>query len=144
MLSERNYSDSVTFGADLLSVLDQRAQTAIASEQLFLMRDGLIAWVKLLFFEKRIAQLEQQIHGSSAVVDAKKTVAESLRSEIADLATLLKEGYVDKQRIRQLDRSGQTLGEIADLRRKLCFRCCGGSATQNTAVNEAIYHPSGR
>ena len=39
---------------------------------------------------------------------------------MADLATLLKEGYVDKQRIRQLDRSlAQTLGEIADLEAKV-------------------------
>ena len=120
LLSERNYSDSVTFSADLLSVLDQRAQTAIASEQALFNARRADRLGEVAVLKKRIAQLEQQIHGSSAVVDAKKTVAESLRSEIADLATLLKEGYVDKQRIRQLDRSlAQTLGEIADLEAKV-------------------------
>jgi epimerase transport system membrane fusion protein len=47
---------------------------------------------------------------------SKQTVEESLRQEIIDLQELLAEGYVDKQRLRELERlRAQTLGELADL-----------------------------
>jgi epimerase transport system membrane fusion protein len=47
---------------------------------------------------------------------SKQAVEESLRQEITDLQELLDEGYVDKQRLRQLERTRtQTLGELADL-----------------------------
>lgn len=43
-------------------------------------------------------------------------MAASLTLEISELNELLIEGYVDKQRIRELDRSlAQTVGEVADL-----------------------------
>ena len=48
--------------------------------------------------------------GSSQIVE------ESLRQEITELQELLDEGYVDKQRLRELERARtQTLGELADL-----------------------------
>ena len=65
-------------------------------------------------------QLEQQIEGSQAVVEAKSRVAESLSIEISELNELLIDGYVDKQRIRELERSlAQTLGEVADLNARI-------------------------
>ena len=51
-----------------------------------------------------------------AVRQAKKQVADSLDSEIDDLADLLADGFVDKQRLRQLERDrAELLGQIADL-----------------------------
>ncbi len=120
LLSERDNDEVVVFRDKLLLVSDQRAQTAIASEQALFSARRADRLGEVAVLEQRISQLEQQIEGSTAVVDAKSTVAESLRGEISDLAALLEEGYVDKQRIRQLDRSlAQTLGEIADLEAKV-------------------------
>ena len=120
LLSERDDMEGVVFRDELLVVSDERAQTAMASERALFNARRADRLGEIAVLQQRIAQLEQQIQGSSAVVDAKSTVAESLQGELADLATLLAEGYVDKQRIRQLDRSlAQTLGEVADLEAKV-------------------------
>lgn len=120
LLSERDDLESVTFSAELLAVSDERAKTAIASEQALFNARRSDRMGEVAVLEQRIAQLEQQVEGSRAVVEAKTSVADSLKVEIADLTTLLEDGYVDKQRIRQLDRSlAQTLGEIADLQAKI-------------------------
>jgi epimerase transport system membrane fusion protein len=50
-------------------------------------------------------------------MDSKEAVEESLSLEILDLQELLTDGYVDKQRLRELERARtQVLGELADLR----------------------------
>ena len=47
---------------------------------------------------------------------SKQAVEDSLQQEIIDFQELLAEGYVDKQRLRELERAReQTLGELADL-----------------------------
>jgi epimerase transport system membrane fusion protein len=57
-----------------------------------------------------------QIEGAQAVLEAKRQVAKSLELEAGELQELLAEGYVDKQRIRELGRSqAATLGEVSDL-----------------------------
>ena len=120
LLSERDDLENIVFSAELLAITDQHAKTAVASERALFdaRRSDRLGEVAVL--EQRIVQLEQQVAGSRAVVEAKTSVADSLKMEIVDLTTLLDDGYVDKQRIRQLDRSlAQTLGEVADLEAKI-------------------------
>ncbi len=120
LLSERDDFDEVVFSAELLAVSDQRAQTAVASEGALFAARRADRLGEVAVLEQRITQLKQQAEGSRAVVEAKKSVSESLSAELIDLEALLADGYVDKQRIRQLDRSlAQTLGEIADLQAKI-------------------------
>jgi len=65
--------------------------------------------------EKSIGQIEEQIRGFSAVIASKQALAASYREEIADLRALLAEGYVDKQRLREQERSLSRLqAEIAE------------------------------
>ena len=115
--SERDGLQEVKFPSALLEQEDQRARTAIKNENAlfqarYVDREGEISVV-----ERRISQLSEQISGNEAVRIAKESVASSLETEVTDLNELLKEGYVDKQRIRTLERSlAQTLGEIADLK----------------------------
>lgn len=115
--SERDGFQEVNFLSALLEQEDQRARTAIKNENAlfkarYVDREGEISVI-----ERRISQLNEQISGNEAVRIAKESVASSLETEVTDLNELLKEGYVDKQRIRTLERSlAQTLGEIADLR----------------------------
>ena len=109
--AERDNLSKVAFSASLLdtSPLDSRALNAISSEQaLFSARSA-----------DRLAEEDvfaSQRKGLELVMDSKQTVEESLRQEITDLQGLLDEGYVDKQRLRELERARtQTLGELADL-----------------------------
>jgi epimerase transport system membrane fusion protein len=109
--AERDDLSKVAFSALLLdaSSLDSRALNAISSERaLFSARSA-----------DRLAEeevLASQRKGLELVMGSKQAVEESLRQEIVDLQELLDEGYVDKQRLRQLERTRtQTLGELADL-----------------------------
>ncbi|MDC0411373.1 HlyD family type I secretion periplasmic adaptor subunit [Luminiphilus sp.] len=109
--AERDNVSEVAFSALLFgsSSLDIRALNAISSERaLFSARSA-----------DRLAEedvLTSQRKGLELVMSSKQAVEESLRQEITDLQELLDEGYVDKQRLRELERARtQTLGELADL-----------------------------
>ena len=109
--AEREDLPQVSFRAYLVeaSAEDARARNAISSElALFLARSN-----------DRRAETEvlaSQKKGFELVLRSKLSVEDSLGQEIDDLQELLIEGYVDKQRLRQLERSrAQVLGEIADL-----------------------------
>jgi len=55
--------------------------------------------------EKTIGQIEEQIRGLKAIIASKQMLAASYQEEIVDLRALLAEGYVDKQRLREQERS---------------------------------------
>ena len=92
------------------SATDDRAANAISNE--------------IALFSARSADREaekevlaSQQRGLKLLVESKQSVEESLRQEIADLRDLLADGYVDKQRLRQLERSRtEVIGELADLK----------------------------
>lgn len=109
--AERSGGRKVTFSAYLQEAKknDVRASGAISSES------SLFA-VRLADRDGEIAVIESKQKGLEVVRSAKLEVSESLRKEIEDLSELLAEGYVDKQRLRQLQRSRTSLlGEVADL-----------------------------
>ena len=109
--AERDNFSEVAFSLTLLdaSLLDSRALSAISSERaLFAARSA----------DRRAeeAVLVSQRKGLELVMGSRQAVEESLRQEITDLQELLDEGFVDKQRLRELERARtQTLGELADL-----------------------------
>ena len=76
------------------------------------------------------AQLSEQAAGFEAILASSNTLLSSLDTEIADLAELLRDGYVDKQRLRELERSrSRVLGEIAETKSKI--------ASANVAIAES-------
>lgn len=78
-------------------------------------RTSLLGEIDIL--EKTIVQLEEQIRGLQAVVASKQELAASFEEEIGDLRALLAEGFVDKQRLRQQERSLARLrAEVAEHR----------------------------
>lgn len=78
-------------------------------------RTSLLGEIGLL--EKSIGQIEEQIRGFKAVIASKQMLAVSYEEEIVDLRALLAEGYVDKQRLREQERSLSRLqAEIAESR----------------------------
>ena len=109
--AERDDMSAVAIRSSLIeaSLRDARADNAISSE-------------KALFSARladRLAEedvLESQKRGLELVLEAKTSVEASLQQEIVDLRALLADGYVDKQRLRELERAhAQLLGELADL-----------------------------
>ena len=109
--AERSGERKVAFSADLQEAAanDVRASGAISSE-------SSLFDVRLADRDGEIAVIESKQKGLEVVRSAKLEVSESLRKEIEDLSELLAEGYVDKQRLRQLQRSRTSLlGEVADL-----------------------------
>ncbi|WP_260955753.1 HlyD family type I secretion periplasmic adaptor subunit [Pseudomonas citri] len=65
--------------------------------------------------EKTIGQFDEQIRGFKAIIASKQVLAASYEEEIVDLRALLAEGFVDKQRLREQERSLSRLQtEIAE------------------------------
>lgn len=83
---------------------DPRSQEAMANEeQIFQTRRHSLAG-EVSIREKTIVQLEAQIAGLEAMVSSKQELARSYTDEIADLRTLLAEGFIDVQRLRDQER----------------------------------------
>ena len=114
--SERDDLEEVSFTSGVQNESHERAMTAIYSETALFKARRADRLGEIAVLEQRISQLEKQMLGDEAVVRAKQKIAQSLQTEITDLNELLSDGYVDKQRIRQLDRSlADVLGAISEL-----------------------------
>jgi epimerase transport system membrane fusion protein len=114
LLAERDDLKSVAFAKDL-DTDDLRATEAkLNEEQIFnARRNSRLGETEVL--EQRIDQLESQIKGLRALVASKQELQESYQEEIEDLNALLAEGFVDKIRLREMQRSlARNAGEIAD------------------------------
>ncbi|KTS79898.1 hemolysin secretion protein D [Pseudomonas oryzihabitans] len=117
LIAERDDSKDITFGPSDFPTADKRVQEARASEQqIFLTaRDARRGEIDVL--KSRAAELEQQIHGYNDVIASKESLAKSYAGEIKDLTTLLKEGFVSNERLRDQERNLSRLqAEIADNR----------------------------
>jgi len=112
--AERDDRKTINF-PELMGSSDQRAREAVLSEeQQFaarrLARDG-----EIDVLEQRIGQLDAQVRGLKALIDSKEQLLHSYEEEISDNQALLSEGYVDKQRLRDVQRQKASLkGEVAE------------------------------
>lgn len=114
LIAERDDLESVRFPEDL-DIEDSRAEEAKRNEvQIFsARRSARLGEQEVL--EQRIEQLQRQIDGLEALIRSKEELSVSYQAEIKDLAALLSEGYVEKTRMVELERSfARTKGEIAD------------------------------
>jgi membrane fusion protein, type I secretion system len=114
LVAERDSSSVVEF-AVTLKAEDTRAREAIRNEQQIFeaRRSDRLGEIEVL--EQRIIQLESQINGLKALVVSKEDIVKSYDEEVADLSELLAEGYVNKQRLRELQRNrSRSVGEVAD------------------------------
>jgi membrane fusion protein, epimerase transport system len=116
LTAERDGLESVVF-ADDLDVGDVRALDAIKNEQQIFAarRNERLGEIEVL--EQSIIQHESQIDGLRALIASKQEIIKSYSEEVKDLSELLVEGFVDKQRLREVERSRSSLmGEVADKR----------------------------
>jgi epimerase transport system membrane fusion protein len=113
--AERDDQDSVVYPDLIAASEDPRAMEAKQSQnQVFnARRNGYLGEIDVL--NQRISQIGEQVHGIEAVRDGKQKLVRSYAEEIADFTELLEEGFADKQRLRELDRSlARTEGEVAE------------------------------
>lgn len=116
LVAERDGLDAVDFQQDAAST-DKRVLEAQQNEaQVFqARRSARLGETGVL--QKRVVQLDEQIRGINAVIAGKQKEAAFYEEEVGDLSALLKEGFVDKQRLREQQRNGvRLLSEIAELR----------------------------
>ena len=115
LLAESSGSESISFAAVLMQA-GSNADAEMASErQIFLARKAARnGEVEVL--EQREDQLASRVTGLEAVRTSKLELAASYSEELVDVRELLEEGFSDKQRLRELERSYSSYnGEAADL-----------------------------
>lgn len=115
LIAERDGLESIVFPASL-SAADANAREEMAVQtQIFAARkasrEGAIAVLK-----QRIEQLKSRVTGLEAMKSSKEELAASFAEELKDVRLLLEEGFADKLRLRELERSHAMLkGEAAEL-----------------------------
>ena len=96
--AERDGSAEIDFG-QLLPANTPRGEEARHSEtQIFNARRG-SRLGEISVLQERIGQLNQQIKGTDAMIGTKADLGKSYSGEIGELDELLKQGFVDKQRL---------------------------------------------
>lgn len=113
--AEQQSQDSVSYPAELLQGGAEGQKEIDTQNNIFATRkaalDGAVA-----VLEQRIGQLQSRLDGLRAMRDSKRTLAASFEDELNDFRPLLEEGFTDKQRLRELERSlAMQQGEAADL-----------------------------
>jgi len=119
LIAERDDADAIDFSELLLSKVaaHRAASVAVANEQAMFeaRRSDRLGEISVL--KQTLLQLASRLEGLSAVLSAREATAVSLQEEVTDLRALLAEGYVDKIRLRQLERSLEaTLADIISAR----------------------------
>lgn len=122
LIAQRDGADRVRYPAVLLEQRnDERVKEAIlVQDQTFRARRQAQEGEASLY-ERQIEQLRAKVQGTRAQVASQELLAASFRGELVDFNALLKEGYADKQRVRELERNlaqsegqrGQSVAEIA-------------------------------
>jgi epimerase transport system membrane fusion protein len=113
--AERDGLDAVAYPPFIAESDDPRAYEVIQSQdQLFMAaRNARLGQIQML--KQTIGQLGEQIKGTAALKSGKKKLVDSYSDEIAALNGLLEDGYVDKQRLRELQRNlARAEGEAAE------------------------------
>jgi epimerase transport system membrane fusion protein len=116
LTAERDRLGSIIYPKDLQNLSDSRVVEARQSEnQVFNARknahDGEVS-----VLNQRISQLGSRIQGLQGQKTSKQRLSVSYTEESKDLKELLDEGFADKQRYRDMDRSlTATTGEISSL-----------------------------
>ncbi len=113
--AERDGTDYVVYPELIADSEDPRAADSILSQnQVFnARRNGYLGEIDVL--NQRISQLGEQVNGVGALRDSKQKLVKSYAEELTDFTELLEEGFADKQRLRELERSlARTEGEVAE------------------------------
>ncbi|NRP46001.1 MULTISPECIES: HlyD family type I secretion periplasmic adaptor subunit [unclassified Marinobacterium] len=116
--AERDQSQAISYPDKLLSQKnDTRVNEAIRNEQAVFEARKASRLGEVSVFEQRLAQIDEQITGINVRITSRKDLKKSYDDEIRELKSLLNDGFVDIQRIREIERrSAEVASEISDLK----------------------------
>ncbi|OUS13831.1 hemolysin secretion protein D [Gammaproteobacteria bacterium 53_120_T64] len=116
LISERDGTVAVVYDKTWRGTQDVRIQEAVGGQnQIFLARKNAHDGERAVL-EQRVGQLHSQAEGLTELKASKQTLMSSYQAEIDDLKELLQDGFADKRRLREFERSyAQSKGDIADL-----------------------------
>lgn len=114
--AERDTLSAVSFGEIADSESLRGVEARQGETQVFNARQG-SRLGQIAVLRERIGQLNQQIKGLESMIAAKVHLEKSYSGEIVELTDLLKQGFVDKQRLLDQERKlGMLKSEVADHR----------------------------
>lgn len=116
LVSERDSLDNITFPPALIASTNPVAQVEMNSQsQIFAARTTLFNG-ETEILQQRVEQLEARVEGLKAVKASKITLIDSFDIEMTESRSLLAEGFVEKTRVRELERTHViTSAEVAEL-----------------------------
>ncbi|AFJ03424.1 Type I secretion membrane fusion protein, HlyD [Methylophaga frappieri] len=116
LIAEQTWQEKVDY-PELLQVADdpRAAEAMMVENEIFkARRESMTGEVKVL--EQRIQQLRNRRVGLEAQRDSNERLTKSLTEEIDELRDLLKEGFAEKQRLRERERQfNEAEGSIGEL-----------------------------
>lgn len=116
LAAERDHLETIVFPDNLQNLFDAHiAEARLGESHIFQARknsyEGEISVLK-----QRISQLNSKITGLQGQRNSKRELMASFSNEVGDLKELLAQGFVDKQRLRDIERNLASVnGEIAAL-----------------------------
>ena len=115
LISERDGASEVDYPTALAMSTANAAQEMGAQNQLFeARRDSNEGRMQIL--EQRVNQLQNQVRGMEALQTTKESLAQSFSEELEDTQKLLDQGFSEKTRLREAERSFASFtGEEAEL-----------------------------
>ena len=115
LISERDGASEVDYPTALAMSTANAAQEMGAQNQLFeARRDSNEGRMQIL--EQRVNQLQNQVRGMEALQTTKESLARSFSEELEDTQKLLDQGFSEKTRLREAERSFASFsGEAAEL-----------------------------
>lgn len=115
LTAERDNLDEVKYPASLFETNANASAEIEVQNQIFTARKNALQGGTAVL-EQRIEQLKSRLDGMAAMKSSKDELASSYGDELEDVRTLLKEGFADKIRLRELERAYATMrGEAAEM-----------------------------
>ncbi len=115
--AQRDGLAQVSYPGDLMQYqADARAQEAMrVQNQTFRVRK-LAHEGEIAVYEQQIGQLQAKADGLSSQRKSREQLVSSFRGELDDFQALLKEGYTEKQKVRELERNwANSSGQLGEL-----------------------------
>ena len=115
LISERDGASKVEYPTALALSTANAAQEVDAQNELFeARRDSNQGRIQIL--KQRVSQLQNQVNGMEALQATKEALANSFAEELEDTQKLLDQGFSEKTRLREVERSFASFsGEAAEL-----------------------------
>ena len=115
LISERDGASKVEYPTALALSTANAAQEVDAQNELFeARRDSNQGRIQIL--KQRVSQLQNQVNGMEALQATKEALAKSFAEELEDTQKLLDQGFSEKTRLREVERSFASFsGEAAEL-----------------------------